>query len=598
MNKLAIRLFWYLSILFQTVFSNAVFSQSPQNDGDFQVSASSYQSADVDLAQNGGLISFEVKGYVHYPSDLSQGPYPIVFMNHGQHQNCYAGEEASVRWPCLEGENRIPNHRGYDYLASSLASHGIIAVSIDANSINGRNLAINGLSNVSGARADLLEEHISRWHTFNNENSQEFGTLFNGKIDFEKLGFMGHSQGGMGILNFLFLKPAIKVEAVLMIAPSYDVTPAWKISDVNLGVINPYCDGDLYYNPGVRMYDDSRYVSANDNSYKHGFLFLGANHIYFNSIWTPGLFQAGTKDDWAVDDSHCGSSSNSRLTALQQQEVGKSISNAFFLKYLSNSHLYDDILSGEVSLDLYPMSTADEMKVSVHEPDSNRLDINRQLFLDHLSVNNLGGKVTSSGLAVFELCGISENEKCLQNEDINRQPHTNDRSNTLTTSMLKLVWSDNTSWYDNKIPSRYGDWSNFNVLQFRLAVDFVSNPNEAAPRFNIILTDNNGVSASVQVGQSEQAIYFPPGNVSFETPVDPIVDTTPEFLELPKLVLNTVRLSLAEFSGVDMSKIESVRYQFDVVDQGGIMISDISLVSDFPILDEAGLIEPIVSLIL
>ena len=59
----------------------------------------------------------------------------------------------------------------------------------------------------------------------------------------------------------------------------------------------PYCDGDVSDLQGVHFYDDARYNVAGDDSFKHTFLMMGANHNFYNTVWTPGLFQAGATDD-------------------------------------------------------------------------------------------------------------------------------------------------------------------------------------------------------------------------------------------------------------------------------------------------------------
>ena len=46
----------------------------------------------------GGRV--ELRADVHYPTDLSAGPYPLVLFLHGNHAACYRGDRAGYSWPC------------------------------------------------------------------------------------------------------------------------------------------------------------------------------------------------------------------------------------------------------------------------------------------------------------------------------------------------------------------------------------------------------------------------------------------------------------------------------------------------------------------
>lgn len=113
----------------------------------------------------------ELAGRVHYPSDLNNGPYPLVLLAHGLWSTCAdraASDEFDAankilygpnppedpeelarleaisertgellnRWPCAPGTPGLPSLRGYDYLGQQLASHGFVVVSIGVNGVN------------------------------------------------------------------------------------------------------------------------------------------------------------------------------------------------------------------------------------------------------------------------------------------------------------------------------------------------------------------------------------------------------------------------------------------------------------------------------
>jgi Legume lectin domain len=77
----------------------------------------------------------------YFPNNLSGGQYPIVILHHGNHDTCGIGvnprvdhiSDYTTTGTCPGGYVVSPSHRGYDYLATKLASHGYIVVSINSN---------------------------------------------------------------------------------------------------------------------------------------------------------------------------------------------------------------------------------------------------------------------------------------------------------------------------------------------------------------------------------------------------------------------------------------------------------------------------------
>ncbi len=92
----------------------------------------------------------------YFPNNLSSGPYPIIILHHGNHSTCGyipdpnipqrfdRGNYYTRRGECINaidpdnpshGINPLiaPSHKGYDYLATKLATHGYIVVSVNSN---------------------------------------------------------------------------------------------------------------------------------------------------------------------------------------------------------------------------------------------------------------------------------------------------------------------------------------------------------------------------------------------------------------------------------------------------------------------------------
>ena len=92
---------------------------------------------------------------------------------------------------------RIEFHttKGYNYIMEQLASQGIISVSISAHQINkqgdGAELANRGW---------LIIKYLDKLKDWNDNGTDPFGAIFNGKIDMNKIGLSGHSRGGEGVV--------------------------------------------------------------------------------------------------------------------------------------------------------------------------------------------------------------------------------------------------------------------------------------------------------------------------------------------------------------------------------------------------------------
>jgi hypothetical protein len=196
--------------------------------------------------------------------------------------------------------------------------------------------------------------------------------------------------------------------------------------------------------------------------------------------------------------------------------------------------------------------------------------VNRLLNDTNLSINTLGAAVTQIGLTPYELCGgeAPQPQKCLPDALFAQQPHV-----TIPflgapfrgLSQLKTGWNNFNGNYRNDIPPSLGDVSRFQALQFRVGVNFadVRNVPNLSQDFRVVLTDASGSSASVRVSDFSSALFYPPGEVQ----------------AVPRTVLNTVRLPLSVFSGVNLTAVTSVQFTFNERLQGGILISDVAFAS-------------------
>src|SRR5215212_1084656 len=301
----------------------------PGTPGPLSVTREEYNFGDTAFQPTDFPGPVELRASIHYPTNLPAGPYPVILFLHGRHATCFKGGSQLLQWPCTNGAETIPSFQGYDYVSEVLASHGYVVVSVSANGVNAVDNSVFDLGAL--ARAELLQKHLDILKTFNTTGGAPFGAKFVGKFDLTRVGTMGHSRGGEGIVRQYVLNNSLGapygIKAVFPLAP-VDFN-RFVVNNAALNVLLPYCDGDVADLQGMHFYDDARYNVPGDTSPKHYELVMGANHNFFNTTWTPATFPAGASDDWltnpfvtpaaAANDPFCGTAAgNRRLTDAQQ----------------------------------------------------------------------------------------------------------------------------------------------------------------------------------------------------------------------------------------------------------------------------------------
>src|SRR5688572_5360708 len=536
--------------------------------------------------------SYEVVGEVYYPSDLANGPYPLVVFLHGRHYPCYDPTTGFVTgaWDagCPAPYQPIPSHRGYDYIGRLLASHGYIVASISANSINGKDGGVPNRGIYD--RAYLVESHLGFFNEFNTIGSaldaEPFASQLIGRVDMAHVGTMGHSRGGDGVAPHAALYSATSpfpVSAVLPVAPTNFLGNV--VPEVDLGVLLSYCDGDVYTLEGSLFYDRSRYIVPNDESSKYTFLSLGSNHNFFNTTWTPECWTPGAcwpdargaMPDWTDDDAgdnlnpsdpfcNAASPTSGRLSAPEQRNVGAAYISAFFRAQLGGETDLFPFLRNDVappgSLD------ASDLHTAYQAPASNRLDLNRFDQDSEFTTNTLGGAVTATSLPVFDRCGPSVSDPCFPSEY--REVHLSSfDSHDPTLSRARTTWDAATDTLVNALPAGSRDVSRFDTLQFRVGVDYLETSSASSvSAFSVTLNDGSSsstVSTNAQLGSND--LYYPPGDgAGFKSP--------------QSAVMNSVRLPLDLFTGVNLSNVQSVTFTYDGTTTGGILLSDVAFVDE------------------
>lgn len=543
----------------------------PGTPGPFTVARDTFDLGNLAYKPDSFGTSVEVRGLVYYPASLSGGPFPVIFLMHGRHSTTYNTANPSLiggSWPPATGYQSIVSFEGYNYFAELMASHGYIVVSISTNAINARDNARSDLG--MNARAQLLQYHMDLWKTYNTTGAAPFGSKFVGKLDMQRMGTMGHSRGGEGVIFHALLNRSLGspygIKAVLSLAP---IDNGRKVlNNIPLMNIAPYCDGDVTSLSGVHFYDDARYNVPGDTAPKHSVLMMGANHNFYNTVWTPGSYIAGTSDDGdgyygTTKDPYCSSkrSGTGRLDTTTQRAAFAAYAAAFFRRYVGGDTTFAPLL--EVADRTTPVSAkipSDKIFVSWHPGVAKRKDLNRIYALSEDVTNTLGGPVTKSALTTYSLCGGGSYPSCGISTGGSQEPHSVPFS-APGMGQLSLRWSTTSDYYSNAVPAAHQNVSGFAALSFRAAVNYKFAA--AKTDFSIQLIDSFGRSARVPASAYTSALFFPPGSTTGA---------------LPKILHNTIRIPLDSFPGVNLTKLAQVRFVFDSVSAGAVLIADLAFV--------------------
>jgi len=284
-----------------------------------------------------GTVS-EVRGVVHAPAQLD-GALPVVVMVHGSWWACTKARASE--WPCDKG-TPFPSYRGYDYLGDYLASRGFVVVSLSMDGINMTSFDY-------GDRARLLNHHLMLLEQLSRGTGPLLGQLPNlvGHLDMTRVGTMGHSRGGKGVMwqasdrHRSAWPTGVRIRGVLGVAPVKFDEPGRGKSDtfntrVPVGVVTSGCDTAVH--EGGQEYLDDVVGQTHEPAYSISL--TDGNHNFFNTTWTP----PGKLTD---DDSSCRSR---ELEPEEQQLALARYADAFYSRFLLGDRASAALLRGDKRL--------------------------------------------------------------------------------------------------------------------------------------------------------------------------------------------------------------------------------------------------------
>lgn|GEM_PF-5204125 len=453
------------------------------------------------------------------------GKLPVVLLNHGHHHSWDFSVDASGT--SVTGIAVKPSYTGYAYLQDALAQHGIVSASVDHNFACATKSLIETRADTIIAALDVL---------FNEDAAAT--SRYSGRLDFTKIGLMGHSRGGDAVVRAvkkigasvsLLFKYTVK--AVCSLAPT-DVTGGGVAANrmalaqddlLCYQVVYGALDGDVIgdgfdsaFGTGFRHYDRAQCPKT--------MAFLDACcHNAFNTVW----FADGND------------SSDPRLASqTDHQKIAVDYIGDLF-RWQLNGEKRAQTLDGRA-----PNSAGQHASQQwIFGQRVKKID-----DFETAGTNLLGGArtlVSGSAPTTIETFGT---------QTIGSTPlemHTAHQTQVLHCDVTTAPPA--TRVLATAIPAGSADWSAFDTLLVSLSgwFDPTSDATIAGanlPRLTITLSDTASASASV-----DWTVY------GATLPSRPVFKTDgPNNLTLMRL--ETIPIALSSFSGVDLTKVGQVAF--------------------------------------
>lgn len=519
----------------------------PLAPGPYAVAFADYDAGAVEV---GGAdaphsnYSYEarVRGRVWYPED--GGPWPVIVLLHGQHSTCALGdEEALIMVDDCDDEEGLntpyPNHLGYAYLAEPLASHGYVVVSILAKEINQQ----NGSPDVGmWARGELVLATLDAVRT----GAEGFPVDASRRADVTRVGIMGHSRGGEGVVTAAHVNAARPtgerhaLRAIVALAPT-DFNGRGA-EGVPLLSLVPYCDADVYSLHGLRTFDHSRHLAPGSDTVQ--VLVRGTNHNNYNSLWYDDHGVARTGEDFSIPPPRAcvnerdGGGWRWSPEATERESITHV---GGFLRWQAGGERgLAPWFTGELALpdgacpSMPPC--ADAVVTSAVLADAERILV---IDEDVPSAHATGGAVELTGFVSKRVCVRAGCHRLLYS----------------SAPALELNW---TSAAALTLRFEGADWSSRDVLSFR-AANPTWNANGERLDVRVEVADGRGARATVRVADALALDPLPEPYVSTVGPPN-------------KLALQSVRVPLADLD-VDLADVREWTIAFE--GEGSILLTDL-----------------------
>lgn len=472
------------------------------------------------LSLAGRIMPYSIKGIIGVPE--GDGPFPLILITHGSHSN----DDESKRFDT-----------GFDYLVEALAANGYIAVSMDMSKPY---IWKYGDNDDNEKSIPVARDHIESLISANAGDNRGYTVDLTGKIDFGKVGLIGHSRGGGTIFDIAadWKTYGVDVGALLSIAPTA-IFGREEWPDCHVAALIPEYDGDVISLDG---YNNYRLLEAEGSASYYATLLLNANHNYFNrNISRNDAAMSGFKD---ITD---------QLTREQQESFLKDYATGFFgASLLNNRNGFIDKYSPQPNK-MYGF----DVKTLFTAPGA--VDL-----ADTGTTEGFVGEGVSVEATVDSW--FFRDDKILIDtvtswiEPFNLRP------------LILVRWESNGGLLT--ISPKVRDLSKHTSLTLNLVVDSADELNrpDMSQRFTVALTDAAGNITKLVLPASLNALSCTPGEIGST----PLYDETIYYWSAPSPI-SCINLPLREFTNVDLTRIQSIQLIFDQSDTGSIYIDSITV---------------------
>ncbi|WP_394823016.1 hypothetical protein [Pendulispora albinea] len=547
----------------QQLLSTRAVAPDPTETGPSAVTSAEYRfpaTTDPDIL---GSAATELWARVYRPQNLENTPHPLIVVLHGNHATCGTGSnprqdtncQYTASGTCPSGYVVVPNHLGYAYVAEKLASHGYVVVSINANRGITCGGGVSGDSGLNLARGRLVLKHLQRLSEWNTKGGTptSLGVDLKGKLDLGQLGLIGHSRGGEGMRAVYNLYrdsgspwPAriggVTFRGIFEIGPVDRQTSRTLDADGTVwSVLLPMCDGDVSSLVGIQPYDRMLQIPTESPvTPKSTFTVWGANHNFYNTEWQQSD-SAGCTGHKALFPASIGSPEQ-RTTGLASM-MGFIRANIGTAANASYNQMFNPMF------DLPPVVT-NVTRVDRGYTDSSSSTVTGAIedFDKAVGTNTHGTPNDAQGITITH--GTVPNHASVQKAG-------------------RISWqsaSANTYFQTNWTAAGQGkDVSGYKTLDLRVS------------RQQSTLNPVDPTDFSIRLVAADGAFSEPVALRTYTDLRGPVGGRSAGGTANYHPILQTARIALADFRGIDLTQIRGVRFVFDATATGAIHLANVRL---------------------